>query len=189
MKPLPFAGLTLTREQSVAAGALFLVLLGCIVGVAYALHRRADALEELADRRAVMARLVRAPAGPGALGPAKVAQAPAAAFMDAPTQGQAGAQLQSYFARLALERDATVSSSGVEAPTTEAPEAIRVQATLEISLNALQELLYRLETGTPYVTVDSLTVQPSGAAAQQIPDDPPLRVTLTLKSQWRRGGA
>jgi len=75
----------------------------------------------------------------------------------------------------------------VEAPTQEAPDAIRVQATLEISLNALQKLLYEIETGTPYLTVDSLAIQPSSVSVEQESPQASLRVTLTLRGLWRRG--
>ncbi|HEX8168205.1 MAG TPA: type II secretion system protein GspM [Beijerinckiaceae bacterium] len=177
----------MTREQLGAAGALLVVLSGCVLTAGYALRTRADAIEELDQRREVLSRLARGAAGAAGPGQARIAQAPPAAFIDAPTQGQAGAQLQSYVSRLALAQNATIASSGVEAATQEAPDAIRVQATLEISSNALQALLYQLETGTPYLTVDSIGAQPSGAAAQQGLQEAPLRVTLMLRGLWRRG--
>ena len=134
--------LGLTREQLAALGALLVVLLGCVLAAGYSLSLRGDAADELAERRELLARLARAPAGAaGASGPARIVEAPAAAFIDAPTHGQAGAQLQSYFARLATEQNATVALSGVEAATREAPDDVLVQATLEISLDALQALL------------------------------------------------
>ena len=71
----------------------------------------------------------------------------------------------------------------------EAPDAIRIQATLENSLNALQALLYGLETGTPYLTVDSLSIQAAGAGAQAGMADAPLRVVMMVRGQWRREGA
>ncbi|HJW79697.1 MAG TPA: type II secretion system protein GspM, partial [Beijerinckiaceae bacterium] len=162
---------------------------GCLLAAGYSLSLRADAADELAERRELLARLARAPAGAGATGPARIVEAPAAAFIDAPTHGQAGAQLQSYFARLATEQNATVAMSGVEAATREAPDDVLVQATLEISLDALQALLYQLETGTPYLTVGSLSVRPASPAAQRSTPDGPLRVSLTLRGQWRRAGA
>jgi len=82
-----------------------------------------------------------------------------------------------------------VALSGVEAATREAPDDVLVQATLEISLDALQALLYQLETGTPYLTVGSLSVRPASPAAQRSTPDGPLRVSLTLRGQWRRAGA
>ncbi|MFL5198554.1 MAG: type II secretion system protein GspM [Microvirga sp.] len=182
--------LGLTREQLAAVGALLVVLLGCVLAAGYSLSLRGDAADELAERRELLARLARAPAGAGGTsGPARIVEAPAAAFIDAPTHGQAGAQLQSYFARLATEQNATVAMSGVEAATREAPDDVLVQATLEISLDALQALLYQLETGTPYLTVGSLSVRPASPAAQRSTPDGPLRVSLTLRGQWRRAGA
>jgi general secretion pathway protein M len=182
--------LGLTREQLAALGALLVVLLGCVLAAGYSLSLRSDAADELAERRELLARLARAPAGvAGTSGPARIVEAPAAAFIDSPTHGQAGAQLQSYFARLATEQNATVAMSGVEAATREAPDDVLVQATLEISLDALQALLYQLETGTPYLTVGSLSVRPASPAAQRSTPDGPLRVSLTLRGQWRRAGA
>jgi general secretion pathway protein M len=180
--------LGLSRQQAAAVGAVFALLLACALAAGFSLRMHSDAAEELAERRAVLARLVQASKSGGASTYSKVAEAPPSAFIDAPSQGQAGAQLQSYFSRLALEQNATVASSGVEAPTQETPDAIRIQATLEISLNALQALLYSLETGTPYLTVDSLAIQPAGAAALGM-QDAPLRVTLMVRGQWRRGAA
>jgi hypothetical protein len=81
-------------------------------------------------------------------------------------------------------------SSGIEGERKGEPEAIRVQATLETSLTSMQALVYQLETGTPYVVLESLSVQaaaggpPSAAAA-----DPPLRAVLVLRALWRRGTA
>ena len=154
--------LGLTREQLAALGALLVVLLGCVLAAGYSLSLRGDAADELAERRELLARLARAPAGAaGASGPARIVEAPAAAFIDAPTHGQAGAQLQSYFARLATEQNATVALSGVEAATREAPDDVLVQATLEISLDALQALLYQLETGNA-LPDGRLVVGPAG---------------------------
>ncbi|MDF3064261.1 MAG: Type secretion system protein subtype b, partial [Microvirga sp.] len=54
---------------------------------------------------------------------------------------------------------------------------------------ALQALLYGLETGTPYLTVDSLSIQAAGAGAQAGMADAPLRVVMMVRGQWRREGA
>jgi hypothetical protein len=175
-----------TRERLAAVGALVLVLSGCVLTLGYSLAARSDAIEELGQRREVLARFAHGAAGAGASGQARIGRAPSTAFIEAPTQGQAGAQLQSYFSRLALAQNATIASSGVEAPTQEAPDAIRVQANLEIAPDALQALIYRLEAGTPYLTVDTLAVQPSSAASRSGAADAPLRVNLLLRGLWRR---
>jgi general secretion pathway protein M len=178
----------LTRQQAAAVGALVALVLVCGLAIGISLQMRSQAAEELAERRAVLARLVQGARGGAAVQPAPIREAPPDAFIDAPSQGQAGAQLQGYVSRLALEQDAAVASSGVEPPMQEAPDAIRVQATLEISLDGLQALLHRLETGTPYITVDSLSIQPA-AGARVGTSDAPLRVTMMVRGQWRRGAA
>jgi general secretion pathway protein M len=48
-------------------------------------------------------------------------------------------------------------------------------------------VLYQLESGTPYVFVDALSVQPVNATAGRSVEDPLLRTTLSLRALWRRG--
>ena len=55
-----------------------------------------------------------------------------------------------------------------------------------MNLEALQRMLYQLESGTPYVFVDSLSVQIPGTGAQRAVEDPLLRVTLGLRAIWQR---
>src|SRR5262249_61682962 len=88
------------------------------------------------------------------------AVAPAAAFLTASTQGLAGAQLQAYLQQMAEAQHATVVSSGLQpAKHEDRRDSIRLQATLVMTLAALQTMLYQLESGTPYVFVDSLNIQ------------------------------
>jgi general secretion pathway protein M len=66
-------------------------------------------------------------------------------------------------------------------------DTIRMQATLEMSTQELRTFLCQLESGTPYVFVDALTAQLTGAASQRTAEDPPLRVMFGLPVIWRRG--
>ena len=92
-------------------------------------------------------------------------------------------------ARLA-DRHAVLVSFGTQAQAGEdAADAVRIEASLDIGLSALQVLLYQLETGTPYVFVESLTVRPVTAAATGGAENGPLRVTLGLRALWRRRAA
>jgi general secretion pathway protein M len=68
----------------------------------------------------------------------------------------------------------------------DAADAIRVQATLELNLKSLQAMLYRLESGVPYVFVETFALQPS-SATQVGANDPNLRVTIGVRALWRRG--
>jgi general secretion pathway protein M len=174
-------------EQAIALGALGGVLLACVLAVALSIGARFDAQQERAERHEILSHLqVQARQQSAAQGPLVTGKAPGAAFLDAPTLGLAGAQLQSYITRLATAQQAALMSSGVESPARDdTPDSIRVQATLELSLKSLQAMLQQLETGTPYVFVETLAAQPA-IAAQRGAEDPPLRVTVGVRALWRR---
>jgi len=175
----------LDREQAVSVAVLALLLLACVFAAGLSVHMRSDAGRELAERRELLSRLqtkMRADAGRSNVA------APPAAFLDAPTQGIASAKLQAYLAQLAeLQHAGLVSSGGEAAKRDEAPDTIRLQATLDMNLMGLRGMLYQLESGTPYVFVDALTVQPASATAGRVIEDPQLRATLSLRAFWRRG--
>ena len=177
--------LKLNREQTISVAVLALLLLACVLAAGLSVQMRFDAGRELAERRELLSRLetrMRADAG------RSNGVAPSTAFLDAPTQGIASAKLQAYLAQLAEVQHAGLLSSGGEAAKRdEPPDTIRLQATLEMNLKALQAMLYQLESGTPYVFVDALTVQPASATAGHVIEDPLLRATLSLRAFWRRG--
>lgn len=176
-----------TVEQGMAVGALCLFAMLCAGLLAWSFQARLDALQELSQRQDQLERLqaaARAKGGPH--GEARIAAAPAAAFLDAPTAGLAGASLQAHVARLAGHH-ATLVSFAIQPPGGSDPaETVRIEASMDISLRALQLLLYALESGTPYVFVETMTVAAAAATAQPHAPDAPLRVTLGLRSLWRR---
>jgi general secretion pathway protein M len=180
----------LSREQVISVGALASLLLVCAFAVGLSLQMRFDARNELTRRQAVWSRLgAHARLGTGAHG-RKSDAAPAAAYLDAPTASLAAAQLQGYLSRVASSHHATLISYGAEpARREDSPDAIRVQATLDIGQKALKGLLYQLESQTPYVFVDLLMVKPTSTAGQRGEGDPSLRLTLGLRALWRRGSA
>jgi hypothetical protein len=179
--------LRLDREQAISVAALAALLMLCIYLVGLSLQARSDAAAEASARHEMLSRLQ---ARLKVISNQPTATAPSAAFLDASTRGLAGAQLQSYLAQLAGDRNATLVSSGGEAAKREdAPDMIRLQATLDMNAKALRGVLYQLESGTPYVFVDALTIQPAGAAAGRAVEDPLLRTTLSLRAFWRRGSS
>ena len=177
--------LSLDREQAVSGAALVLLLLACLFAAGLSVQVRSEAVGELAERRGLLSRLetrLRADAGRSNLA------APPAAFLDAPSQGMASAKLQAYVAQLADLQHAGLMSSGEEATKREeGPDAIRLQATLDLNMKALRAMLFQLESGTPYVFVDALTVQPASATAIRANEDPVLQATMSLRAFWRRG--
>jgi general secretion pathway protein M len=180
---------TLTSEQSIAIGVLCCFVLVCTGVVAWSFKVRSDAAQELSDRREQLGRLEAGGRSKrDARGPLKVTAAPPAAFLDAPTVGVAGASLQAHIAHLAGHHATLVSFAVQLTAGTDAADSVRVEASMDINLGALQMLLYDLESGTPYVFVDSMTVRPTAAAQVGAPDAS-LRVTLSLRALWRRHAA
>ena len=176
--------LRLDREQAISVAVLALLILTCVCATAISFQMRSNAGQELAERQELLSALERRMR---AAKDRPIGTAPPTAFLDAPTQGIASAQLQAYLAQLADLQHAGLMSSGAEAAKRdESPDTIRLQATLDMNLKALRAILYQLESGTPYVFVDALTVQPTGATAGRIIEDPLLRATVSLRAFWRR---
>jgi general secretion pathway protein M len=173
------------REQAIALGILLVLVIVCASSLALSLEMRSDAVQERSDRQDVLSRLeTRLRSRTDAHGQIQTALAPANAFLDAPTPGLAGADLQAYVTRLA-DRHAALVSFGVQGSGGDQPaDAIRLEASMDIGLSALQVLLYRLESETPYVFVDSMTVRSANATPARGTADSTLRVTLGLRALW-----
>ena len=173
----------LNREQAISVAALVLLLLACLFTVGLSVQMRWNAGREFAEHREMLSRLeTRVREDAGRLHPA----APSTAFLNAPTASIASAKLQAYLAQLAeLQHAGLVSSGGEPAKRDETPDTIRLQATLDMNVQALRAVLYQLESGTPYVFVDALTVQPVSASGR-VADDPLLRATMSLRAFWRQ---
>lgn len=176
--------LRLDREQAISVAALALLLLVCVFTAGPLVQMRSDAGWELAEHHELLSRLetrMRADAS------RSKGAAPPTAFLDAPTTGIASAKLQAYLAQLVELQHAGLVSTGAEtSKRDEAPDTIRIQATLEMNTKALRAILYQLESGTPYVFVDALTVQPASTTAGHV-EDPLLRATMSLRAFWRQG--
>jgi general secretion pathway protein M len=176
-------------EHSIALAALFALLTLCAIVPLWCVIVRSDALNALAKQQTVLERIKvthlktigKTKAGNG------LEQAPQSAFLTSQTFGLAGARLEAYLTQLILAQKGSLISSGVhQTDRTAASDIVRVQATLNITYEGLQALLYRLETGTPYVFVDSMTVQPAAQGEQHLAASGIMKVTLDLHSIWRR---
>ena len=178
--------LKIDREQAISIVAFVLLLVALVSVTGISLQSRADAGRESSERREMLSRLearLRVNAG-------RPIAAPPAAFLDGSTPGLASAQLQSYLGQLAGDKNASLVSSGGEAAKRDdAPDTVRIQATLDLNMRSLRAVLYQLESGTPYVFVDALSVQPVNATAGGSIEDPLLRTTLSLRALWRRGAS
>lgn len=174
------------REQVFAGGGFCALLMICAVAITGALQARVNALQHLTEQRDQLAALeARSRPAANRRAQAQRLAAPATAFLDAPTSGLATAQFQAYLSELVTSQHAVLVSSGVRADREDKSDAIRLQISLNATLAALQTLLYRLESGAPYVFVDALLVQPGGAA-ERTAGDAVLKVNLTVHAFWRR---
>jgi len=178
---------TLERPQALAVAALALLVLAGLAGLGLSFAARMETAAEPAEGRETLERLESRRTGEGPrANRASPPAAPDAAFIDAATPGLAAAQLQTHVAQAAAARNARVLSLGLEAAGRDGPaEDVRVQATLVTTLNGLQALLHDLESGTPYVFVDALTVQLQDAQTQP-GTEPTLRAMVSLRALLRR---
>ncbi|WP_020174937.1 type II secretion system protein GspM [Methyloferula stellata] len=177
------------REQTVAVALLLLLLVTAIAVPALSLTTRSNAQQELADAQNVFARVEAAHQRLGTKGRTGDAMtaAPSSAFFEAQTSGLASAQFEAYLAQVAADQQASLVSSAVQPIThTDTQDVVRIQAALGIGYDALQELLYKLETGTPYVFVDSLVLQSPNAANAHAASAPMMKVTLNLRALWHQ---
>jgi general secretion pathway protein M len=177
----------LDRERTIAVGALLLVLLAAIAVPIWALQQRADAAQDLTDAQELLDKLEAAhqrAAGKTAAQTHRPTKAPQEAFVSASTSGLASAQLESHLSQLISKARATLVSSSVKpADRADGPDTLRIQVNLEIPYDSLQSFLYQLETGTPYVFVDSMSLLPERAQAAPAA---PMKATLNLRAFWRR---
>jgi general secretion pathway protein M len=170
-----------------ALGGLCGLLLACALTIVVALQVRSDALDELARQREQLGNLqARTRTAADRRRQTQIRSAPALAFLDAPSSGLATAQFQAYLSQVVTDQHAVLVSTGVRpAERDDKSDAIRLQISLNATLPALQALLYRLEAGTPYVFVDTLSMQP-GSSGERAVADPVLKVNLTLHAFWHR---
>jgi hypothetical protein len=175
------------REQLIAMAVLGLLLVLCSGALAATLYLRTVAAAELAQRQEMLARLTaRVATLDAGHDPIKVAAAPASAFLDAATAALASADMQAYVANLAQRHAVLVGFGAQTSVGDKVDDEVRIEASMDISLHALQLLLYQLETGTPYIFVDAITVRPTGGGTTAVGEDLPLRVTLELRAPWHR---
>jgi general secretion pathway protein M len=180
----------LDRDQAFAIGALCLLVLMCALTVAISIESRSDALQVLDEKRALLARLEQQSRPRFKQGNQQnPTAAPTSAFLNARTQGLASAELLTYVTRLAAEQGTGLISSGIEPAAQSSPDEILIQASMDMRSKALQALIFRLETGTPYMFVESLTVVPVNGVAMGSVQDPTLHVTVVLRALWRRDAA
>lgn len=141
-----------------ALGLLALLILGLGLGLFIGWSELGDAQLERDSRQAELDILQRRTAVKQADAAERLLADP---FLEAATGALAANALQQRIAGLVEEIGGKLSSIAVEPPSDE-PDArarVVVQASADMDTDALQQLLFRLETGAPFLFVQQLTVQ------------------------------
>lgn len=107
-------------------------------------------------------------------------------FLEGATVTVAGAALLQRVTAAVTKLGGSVPSSQVDLQGTEAKAGfLSVIASCEIDQPGLQQLLYELEAGMPFLFIDQLVVQ--APASFGISAESKLRVLLTVSGQWKGG--
>jgi general secretion pathway protein M len=172
---------TLTRSPWIAVMLYVGVIGGLLATAGFAIadivdHRRAlaqtsDLLDQLRGRKA-----------PGTA--AASAEHPGTPFLEGPTVTVAGATLLQRVAAAVSGVGGTIQSSQVDVLGVQAKDGlVGLVVSCELDQSALQNLLYDIEAGTPFLFVDQLDVQvPQTTSANE---DWRVRVVLGVSGQWQ----
>lgn len=180
-----------TMSRMSASLGLLVLLLACIGGgVLYTASELDNAQLELSAREAELEILKRRNVIKQANAMDTLVVDP---FLEGQTLALAANTLQQRIAGLVEEIGGKLSTIGVEPPSDE-PEArsrVIVQATADMDVDALQTLLFRLESGAPFIFVESLNVSriPPEESGSGENDPQKLHVDLRVAGYQRTAGA
>jgi len=105
-------------------------------------------------------------------------------FLEGPTVTVAGAGLQQRVTGAVVKVGGNVLSSQVDLEGSKAKQGyVSLVASCEVDQPALQQLLYDLEAGMPYLFVDQLVVQAPQTGAGE--EGGRMRVLLGVSGQWQ----
>lgn len=162
------------------AGLLLALLLMAILSIADLLRQRAEVttsaamLEQLEGRR---------PAVAGGQ-PAYAAMPSGSAFLEGATVTVAGAALIQRVAGAVTKFGGNVLSTQVELKGTQSKAGfLSILASCEIDQVGLQQLLYDIEAGMPFLFIDQLVVQAPSTLSSS--SNGKLRILLTVSGQWQ----
>ncbi len=162
------------------AGLVFALLLTAITSIADILGQRAEVassaamLEQLDGRRPAAARGQ----------PSDVSMPAGSAFLEGATVTVAGAALIQRVAGAVTKFGGNVLSTQVELKGTQSKAGfLSILASCEIEQIGLQQLLYDLEAGMPFLFIDQLVVQAPSTASGSASGK--LRILLAVSGQWQ----
>jgi general secretion pathway protein M len=125
---------------------------------------------------------------PGASGLASSADKSGSPFLEGRTVTIAGAALQQRVVAAVTEAGGNVLSTQVDLQGSETKQGyVSLSANLEIIQSNLQQLLYDLETGMPFLFIDQLVVQMPQTAGrvESATETTRMRVQIDVSGQWQ----
>jgi general secretion pathway protein M len=177
-------GRYLARYKIAAAILYAALVIAFLATTALAMMDMADRQQAVAASADILSQLERR-AGPSAQ-TAGVAASPISGspFLEDTTITVAGATLLQHLAGAVSRAGGTIVSSQVdlEGPLSN-QRFISATASCELQQPALQQLLYDLETGMPFVYVDKLQVEAPTAVTGK--PGGPLHVSISVSAQWQ----
>ena len=122
-------------------------------------------------------------------GPSGLASGPAGSpFLEGRTVTVAGAALQQRVVAAVKDAGGNVVSSQVDLQGSQAKQGyVSLSANCEVGQGALQQLLYDLESGMPFLFIDQLVVQlpQSGGGGGVETEAARMRVQIDVSGQWQ----
>jgi general secretion pathway protein M len=167
-----------------AAVLSYVVLMAVLIAVTW------TALAELQDRHSallaatdILDRLEGRKTA-GSTGPAAGTAPTGSPFLEGQTLTVAGAALQQRISGAVAKVHGTVLSSQVELQDTQSRDGfVSLIASCEVDQPGLQQLLYDLEAGMPFLFIDQLEVQaPQNGAGQE---GGSMRLLIAVSGQWQ----
>jgi general secretion pathway protein M len=164
------------------AGLLFALLFTVIISIADILSQR----EEVASSASMLEQLEgRKPTAERGR-PTDVSMPSGSAFLEGATVTIAGAALIQRVAGAVTKFGGNVLSTQVELKGTQSKAGfISILASCEIDQVGLQQLLYDLEAGMPFLFIDQLVVQAPSTLSSS--GSGKLRILLAVSGQWQGG--
>jgi general secretion pathway protein M len=173
------------RRQALAVAvyvAVVIGLAGASVWLVSGLLAEADALADAQDRLA----RIEGREQPGRS--AEIAGAPApvgSPFLEGRTVTVSGATLQQRIGSAVAKAGGALLSSQIDLDGPQAKEGfVDLAADVQIAQPALQPLLYDIEAGMPYLTIDKLAILAPQAGDDGEQREARLRVSLSVSGQW-----
>jgi general secretion pathway protein M len=176
----------LTRSHAVPLLGYAALILGLAVIAWLALASLAGDYADYAAAADLLGRLEGRKPSPGPFG---LASGPAGSpFLEGRTVTVAGAALQQRVVAAVKDAGGNVVSSQVDLQGLQAKQGyVSLSANCEVGQGALQQLLYDLESGMPFLFIDQLVVQmpQSGGGAGVETEAARMRVQIDVSGQWQ----